>query len=396
MSHQLGCPFNAVWMDPQRGTLCRGPKGPDAGGRGLDCWCFHIDNVPSNLDLLQEDVCIRFLTGLKSKEVDRVFVKALNQPQSSDSADLQFNQPTVVSSLTNTPIASATNRWLYDGEVGVLLGNGQTRFALNDLPTIISLGSNAPMWTSNLGVAWLSQAWSIFHDYGVSLADDLSQFELILPHIYLKLSLSQSKSKCERRRQPPIFLFIRPLPSTPLQSGSTSSFHYWSFKEDGHSPLSAAMCHYLGLPVALQLILCCSYRYRWTNDVYKTMHGYQVARGFDPSTIDFARSLGYDHPVYKPIQIDSDRFEEVDGMEGRDSPYFRPASPPVLHRSQISDESDIDTDDEYSNIDTDDGYSDADSNSVEDDASLFENHHSSPEMENLCTRFENMALVLTS
>ncbi|KAL0571718.1 hypothetical protein V5O48_010242 [Marasmius crinis-equi] len=114
------------------------------------------------------------------------------------------------------------------------------------------------------------------------------------------------------------------------------------------------------------------------------MHGYQVARGFDPSTVDFARSIGHDDPTYKPIQIDADRFEEVGGMEGRDSPYFRPASPPVLHRSQISDESDIDIDDEYS---------DAGSDLVEDDASLFENYHSSPEMDNMCTRFENMALV---
>ena len=68
------------------------------------------------------------------------------------------------------------------------------------------------------------------------------------------------------------------------------------------------MCHYLGLPVALELKVS-SRAYSWSNDAHRRMRDYQVARGFDPTTIDFAQSLGY--PAYKLIENDSDRFEEV-------------------------------------------------------------------------------------
>ncbi|KAL0571216.1 hypothetical protein V5O48_010739 [Marasmius crinis-equi] len=390
-------------MDPQRGTLCRGPPGPEVVG--WYCVGFHADNiVPSSADLLQEDVCFRFLTGLKSKEVDRAFVEALNQPRRPDSTDLRFNQPTVISTLTNTSIASTTNRWRYgDGMVGVLLGNGQTRFALNDLPTNISLQSDASVWFSNQSASWLSQAWSVFHAHGVSLEDDLSQYELTVPHINLDLPLSQSPSKSRRRRYwpRPIFLFIRPLPSTLLQSCSTSSLHYWSSDEDGQPPLSANMCNYLGLPVTLDLKVYSSSAYSWSNDIYKTMRRYQFARGFDPRTTDFARSLG--HPAYKPIQnADSDRFEEIGGTK---SVYFRPSSPPTLYRSQAPDESDIDTDLGYSDTDTDSDFFESHARSIwnpYDDAHGFDDYWDfynkpfnsySPDVDDLCTRFTDLALV---
>ncbi|KAL0563560.1 hypothetical protein V5O48_018506, partial [Marasmius crinis-equi] len=120
------------------------------------------------------------------------------------------------------------------------------------------------------------------------------------------------------------------------------------------------MCHYLGLPLALKIKVsqrACS----WSNDVYRKIYQYQVARGFDPSTTDFARSIGYDDPVYKPIQIDSDRFEEVDMMQVEDPVYSPPPSPPVPYHSQAPDESDFETESEdYSDTDRDfydsDGY----------------------------------------
>ncbi|KAL0562981.1 hypothetical protein V5O48_019097, partial [Marasmius crinis-equi] len=233
---------------------------------------------------------------------------------------------------------------------------------------------------------------------------------LILPSINLELSLSLSPSKSRRRRYwpRPIFLFIRPLPSTLLQSCSTSSLHYWSSDEDGQLRFSADKCNHLGLPVTLDLTFDKRYVYSWSNDVYKMMRQYQVARGFDPNTTDFARSLGY--PAYRPIQnADSDRFEEI---EGKNSVYFRPPSPPTPYRSQMSDESDIDTDLGYSDIDTDtdsdldsilntdddnntdyDGHRGTHSNSSDFESSSFENHDSRPDMDDLCTRFAHLALV---
>ncbi|KAL0563153.1 hypothetical protein V5O48_018924, partial [Marasmius crinis-equi] len=138
---------------------------------------------------------------------------------------------------------------------------------------------------------------------------------LIVPWLTLKGSLSQSESKRRRRRQQPIYLFIRSPPSTPLRSCTTPSLHYWSLEEDGRSPLSIDKCHQLGLPVALKLRVRKPYAQSWSNEIYRRLRQYQIARGFDPTTTDFAQSLGFQYPAYKPPQDDSDRFEEVDIVE---------------------------------------------------------------------------------
>ncbi|KAK1224350.1 hypothetical protein PQX77_012734 [Marasmius sp. AFHP31] len=44
--------------------------------------------------------------------------------------------------------------------------------------------------------------------------------------------------------------------------------------------------------------------------MYKTIHGYQLLRGFDPKTTDFARHIGYDDPIFRPI-INLAQIEEI-------------------------------------------------------------------------------------
>ncbi|KAL0570447.1 hypothetical protein V5O48_011511 [Marasmius crinis-equi] len=126
------------------------------------------------------------------------------------------------------------------------------------------------------------------------------------------------------------------------------------------------MCHHLGLPVALKLEFGIPDAFSWSNDAYRAVHAYQLARGFDPTTTDFARSLRY--PTYKPIQNDSDKFEELEGVvlfansntsidieptTGRNSDYLRSSSPSVPYRSQMLDESDVETNCGYSDTDSD-------------------------------------------
>ncbi|KAK1223385.1 hypothetical protein PQX77_013738 [Marasmius sp. AFHP31] len=50
-------------------------------------------------------------------------------------------------------------------------------------------------------------------------------------------------------------------------------------------------------------------RYAWHTKSYNNLHQYQIARGFDPTTADFARHLGYGH-IFQPLD-DSDRFEDI-------------------------------------------------------------------------------------
>ncbi|KAL0571866.1 hypothetical protein V5O48_010086 [Marasmius crinis-equi] len=142
------------------------------------------------------------------------------------------------------------------------------------------------------------------------------------------------------------------------------------------------------------------------------MHRYQVARGFDPNTTDFAQFLG-DPVLYKPIQkADLDRFEET---EGKNLVYSRPPSPPTPYpNSQTSDESDTELG--YSDTDTDIDFFDSDVCSIlnpygdinahgyddhrdiynkpsDSNSSPFENPDpSSPGVDDLCAQFADLAL----
>ncbi|KAK1221991.1 hypothetical protein PQX77_015190, partial [Marasmius sp. AFHP31] len=55
---------------------------------------------------------------------------------------------------------------------------------------------------------------------------------------------------------------------------------------------------------------------------YQHIHQYQVLRGFDPSTTDFARHLEYDQHLFQPVN-DSDRFQ----IHQESLPESRPSTP---------------------------------------------------------------------
>ncbi|KAJ8090484.1 hypothetical protein PM082_002372 [Marasmius tenuissimus] len=61
------------------------------------------------------------------------------------------------------------------------------------------------------------------------------------------------------------------------------------------------------------------------------MHQYQLNRGFDPSTIDFARHVGYDQNIFRPVN-NSERFEIQE-----ESPPKSQASTPTSDMSGIED-----------------------------------------------------------
>ncbi|KAL0577379.1 hypothetical protein V5O48_004596 [Marasmius crinis-equi] len=125
--------------------------------------------------------------------------------------------------------------------------------------------------------------------------------QLILPET-LTGWLSDSAGKRQRREEsPPIYLFIPPL--------STTTF--WSFNPDGQNPITTDLCHHLGLPISLEL-KC--YEYYWRTEIYKTLRTYQIGRGFDPNTNEFARHNQY--CIYKIVeQPFSSRFEEIKSSE---------------------------------------------------------------------------------
>ncbi|KAK1217653.1 hypothetical protein PQX77_019701, partial [Marasmius sp. AFHP31] len=170
-------------------------------------------------------------------------------------------------------------------------------------------------WNVDTRGTWLSQAWSIFRSRGISLEEDLSVYRLIGPraHASLVSGLPNSKSLRKRRSQQTIYLFARPLSldfGGELDTSSVESVHYWSFVKDGHFPLPHNVCDYLGLPVQLEHLTNHSESYSWSNDDYKHLHQYQLLRGFDPATIEFAQQLGFGDHIFRPLE-DSDWFEEA-------------------------------------------------------------------------------------
>ena len=115
-------------MDAGRGVICRGPEGPHPFiDFNLN---LRVEELPSTADLLQEDVFLRFLASQKSKEVDRGLVRDIPRRGVNLYPSERCDQPTVFSTLTQTPIAVANNIWeVYYGPLSeqTLLENGVTR-----------------------------------------------------------------------------------------------------------------------------------------------------------------------------------------------------------------------------------------------------------------------------
>ncbi|KAL0564861.1 hypothetical protein V5O48_017174 [Marasmius crinis-equi] len=282
---------------------------PYCGYHEIDSDFFKFENIPSDIELLQDDICFRFLVSLKSKDVDEAVVRAISvDDRKYLYGGPDVHQPTVFSISTNATIAVCTVEWRITGfEDREAMENGESRFTLG---TEEGLDYHISGCHDRADEVWLTQASSVFHALGISLDSDLSNYKLITPDCYLSGHLSRSQEALQRRRQQPIYLFVVAPPELfpAWEWREASSLHYWSFDLSGQPPLSTATCNLLGLPDQLSFYGNLPDRYSWSNTAYKQVHDYQIARGFDPTTPDFARSLGYH--IYQ-VQHDSHRFKEV-------------------------------------------------------------------------------------
>ncbi|KAJ8087505.1 hypothetical protein PM082_006336 [Marasmius tenuissimus] len=292
--------------------ICQGPQGPDPdidwAGDNLE-----IKNLPSTIDFLEEDVFLRFLASCKSKKVDRAFVGFISWAWDSEIVPQSFHRPTVFSIQTGAPIAFANNDWdIYETNLTEkkVLDNGYTRFRLfdEDDGNWLLLGMN---W--NAGEAWTAQAPSIFHSQGTSL-EDSGDFRFVWREALLEGPLSVSPSEFQRQHKQSLYLFVC-LPPPDFLSGNTSSLHFWSFNDDGQSPISHTACVDFGLPIELDFRDAGFRLWSWSTEHYKLGHRYQHLRAFDPTTTNFVRHLGLNHYTSQPTN-DLDRFEEILGGRG--------------------------------------------------------------------------------
>ncbi|KAJ8092470.1 hypothetical protein PM082_023723 [Marasmius tenuissimus] len=335
-----GCKREELWIDTARGVICRGPEGPFPYLFGGAFQLGGLDDLVLTLDLLKEDVLMRYLATFKTKKIDQNLVEGISynrdEPDDNDGEvgmPESVDQPTVFRNSDNTPIAVAIQTWASIQKPLAerkLLGNGWLRFRLTeDGKQRFSLILN-----HDVGEAWISQALSIFHARGIVLEESLRECRLVMPQATLQGTLSESKSTRRLRLKQPIYLFVRsPRPS----SYSASSFQYissfhWSLQESGDPPLTLEICDNLGLPIELEFSGIDWSSMSWTAAQYKLLRQYQVLRGFDPNTTAFARHVGFNDYAFTPIN-DSGRFEVV--HEGSPASHDLSIGAPDLKPSAI-------------------------------------------------------------
>ncbi|KAK1226438.1 hypothetical protein PQX77_010602 [Marasmius sp. AFHP31] len=114
LSIQFDCRDEELWMDPARGNLCRGPVGPSLNFPGgyHSAISTRTGPVPSAIELLQEDIFLRFLANSKSNDLDHLVISAISLGSLGlrggfKRIALAVSQPTVFSTVTNEPIAIA-------------------------------------------------------------------------------------------------------------------------------------------------------------------------------------------------------------------------------------------------------------------------------------------------
>ncbi|ESK89792.1 hypothetical protein Moror_16805 [Moniliophthora roreri MCA 2997] len=199
---------------------------------------------------------------------------------------------------------------------GTLIDSGLTRFQFDDEQ--LRHGLSVFFSTRVVGEAWLSQAHR----------SDLTTYEpgtCFIPDLYCSgHSVSRHKGSDVSTLKLPssVYLFLRPPPPSLADIDSWwIQVSFWSFDANGTCKIPEAECKRMGLPnVALNYV---NVRLqKWSKYVYDAIHAWQVARGFDPTTTDFARSLSL--PIFEP---GTTRFEDI--FEEESAPIVDSLAPQV-------------------------------------------------------------------
>ncbi|KAK7056665.1 hypothetical protein VNI00_002382 [Paramarasmius palmivorus] len=96
----------------------------------------------------------------------------------------------------------------------------------------------------------------------------------------------------------------------PWLDGTTPAY-FWSFDETGQTCLSEDECEEWGIPEikpkCIEPLLL-----RWPAEVYQALHDWQVVQGFDPTTADFARHLGFlEYEILSSAWKTQSRIQEI-------------------------------------------------------------------------------------
>ncbi|THU97295.1 hypothetical protein K435DRAFT_857704 [Dendrothele bispora CBS 962.96] len=195
---------------------------------------------------------------------------------------------------------------------------------------------NAPIdW---LSATWLSQA-RYFCDTVNGLYKDIPESTALLRQVSFSLKSNYKNHHsilhpqfCE------IFLFIAPI-TVSHPSGTSgidvcwgndkNDLYYWSFDPDGSHPLSERVTEALGLPELIPKAM--SVPLKFADYQYKATKQFQLFRGYDPSTQEFAQRHGF--PLVDVIWPDGKTGPDEDGDSWYDCQEIQDKNSDHLHKT---------------------------------------------------------------
>ncbi|KAI3609623.1 hypothetical protein WG66_001342 [Moniliophthora roreri] len=326
-----GCESESqLWIDTKRGRICRGPDGPRIRNRtGLLLDEKARLNVPLTMEMLREDISFRYLLTVGAR-LDRLVLRHAQWWQrsrvpSSDSKmhGLHFD---VVYSDTGRMLArircpddlycgwepndTLTDTHHMDGIV-------RYTFKPGERDAVVLCVKDTPDSMFLLARSWLAQTLCVFDKLSVPLSEKEEPFLVAAPQITLRGSLRRD---IDYSSETTIYLFVRLIPPDTWSTASSlkswllsNQSHFWSFDEEGQTAIPLDACQRMGLPRLLSTVYV--QKLTWPRYIYDVIGKYQTARGFDPKTRDFARSLGL--PVLDVVEPKEQKkaTEHVDKVE---------------------------------------------------------------------------------
>ncbi|ESK84850.1 hypothetical protein Moror_14955, partial [Moniliophthora roreri MCA 2997] len=148
------------------------------------------------------------------------------------------------------------------------------------------------------GKGWLSQSSRVFdflkvtgHQESLSMIDPPwleLQSESTRPAFFdLRDAVKETR---------PIYFFLYPPPLTisELISWMGGHTHFWSFDEDGRSRIPKEEWEHWDIPILTPSVYAGSEGLlSWPSHTYTALRKWQIARGFNPRTADWAKHMGY-------------------------------------------------------------------------------------------------------
>ncbi|KAI3619200.1 hypothetical protein WG66_012930 [Moniliophthora roreri] len=303
-------------------------KGPF---HGQECTKVQYDceGMPSAIEMLSDDTCARFFskTGARNLDLDvlryanrHACVMPIEDLLAIDSLGHRGVREligklclgTIYSgarleqiAISKQGLADPWKTWEPDTLLNkTLIESGLMRYEFKNIS-----GSTHTL-TIYMGPAlrtvWLSQAHSL------SEVSNGGSATYLIPHLWIEFDIQPQldQSGAVVLDSPPtVYLFIRLPPSSLADLDPwMSQITFWSFGENGTNEIPETECKRIGLPNIVLWRVEVSLR-TWPKHVYDAIHAWQVARGFDPMTADFARSLGF--PIFEPIVKRDAQIEET-------------------------------------------------------------------------------------